>query len=293
MKRSKTHPSNKSNKSKQSSAKSFLDTSTVRKLQSGHAAHQAYLSKNIPLAWYVNDYVKMEYYRTLLLNWVAFYFESAEQKHPTFADCLKYFEEAFGRGPKTTLNCVASMLNDEGFRTSDARDKEACRQKLQDLIFVMAHQFEKAFVNMGQDPTKCARVRHPLKWPETLGRDAALQEFNQIFSDVDECRKRCSVSNLFHALVYKEKMTAIASMSKDAKTEKQIAAVTEAQKNPDKITCHSCGSMGDSIIAASLDANWKLHSMDTLHGLIAKAIHLECEVHPSLKKILSDTPQKS
>jgi hypothetical protein len=43
--------------------------------------------------------------------------------------------------------------------------------------------------------------------------------------------------------------------------------------------------MGDAIIAVSMPAGWKLHTLDGLHGPICKAIQKDCEIHPSAAQV--------
>ena len=267
--------------------KSFIDTSVAWKSQVGHTHHMDYLAKAIPREWYVNNYVRMEFYSTLLMVWTNLYFESGEKKHPTFGDALNYFADKFGRTPKSILTAVSVILRADGFSESEAREKEFCRQKLQDLIFEMALQFEKEFVNTGDDPTHCARVRSPLQVPEDYNRDKALLTFHETFNNLDDCRSRCRVNKLFQTESSKAKFAKIASMKSTSVTKRQIATVKKAAEDPDEITCRSCQGIGDSIIASSLDYRWKLHSIDRLHGVIAETLGLECTVHPSSQKVLA------
>jgi hypothetical protein len=267
-------------------AKSFIDTSVAWKSQVGHAHHMEYLAKTIPREWYVNNYVRMEYYSTLLMTWTQLYFESGEKKHPTFGDALNYFSDKFGRIPKSILTAVSVILRDDGFAETDSREKEFCRQKLQDLIFEMALQFEKEFVNSGDDPTHCSRIRNPLQVPDDFDRDRALLAFHQTFNDLKDCRNRCRVNKLFQTESSKAKFAKIASTTPTSSTKKQIAAVTKASQDPAGITCRSCQQMGDSIIACSLDSRWKLHSLDGLQGVLAKILEFECTVHPSSQKVV-------
>jgi hypothetical protein len=278
-----------------SSAKSFLDTSAVYKLQVGMTAHREYLSSVIPKEWYVNNYVQMEYYRTCLMHWVQLYYESEDQMHKTFGDALKFYAEGFGRQAKATVNAVAGMQT-EGFSFSAPQDKEFCRQKLQDYIFEMAFQFRESYTIIGKDPTHCARVPHPLRLSDHSNREATLLAVFEDFRAEKECRNRCKIHRLFETEPCKTKFAKISTTppkgkSKDA-LEGICEAIQKAQKSPQDVTCRSCGNMGDAIIACSLDEAWKLHSMDGVHGPISEAIGLEHQIHLSakaLKKEISST----
>jgi len=276
--------------------KSFLDTSAVYKLQIGASAHIEHLAAAIPKKWYVNNYVKMEYYRSCLMHWIALYFESEHPMHRTFGDTLKYYADKFGREAKTALNAVAS-IELEGFSFASPEDKEYCRQKLQDFIFEMALQFDLTFADMGKDPTKCSRVRCPIELPEASERDTMLVKVLLVFSDNKECRSRCQIDQLFEREPYKTMMDKIAAIPRQGKVkdalERIVNTIAIARGDSAGITCHSCGRIGDAVIASLLDPAWKLHSMDAVHGPISEAIGLQYQIHPSLaalKNAATSTP---
>lgn len=269
-------------------AKSFLDTSTVYKLGVGTTVHQEYLSRTIPEEWYVNNYVQMEYYRTCLMHWIQLYFESEDAIHQTFGDALKFYAEGFGREAKAAVNVIASMETG-GLSFSLPKDKEFCRQALQDTILIMAIQFRDTYINMGQDPTHCARVPHPLRLSDHVDRDGLLLRVFHDFKAEKECRGRCTIHRLFENEPYKTKMEVISKLLPTGRSKHALEriqeAITTAQKLPSEITCRSCGKMGDAVIATSLDKLWKLHSMDEVHGLISVALGLEHQIHLSAKAL--------
>lgn len=158
--------------------------------------------------------------------------------------------------------------------------------KLQDLVFEMALQFQEEFTDMGKDPTKCARVPEPIGLPEPLDRDSTLRRVLFVFSAHKDCRSRCSIHHLFEREPYKKKLDAISAVPAQGKVKDSLErigeAIATAQTEPGGITCSSCGRMGDAVIASLLDADWKLHSMDSVHGPISEAVGLEYQIHPSL-----------
>jgi hypothetical protein len=268
------------------SPRSFLDTSVAYKLQIGTSAHRERLTASIPLDWYLNNYVQMEYYRTSLLHWVWLYFESGEDIHRTFGDALKSYAEGFGREAKSAVNAVASMELD-GFSFSLSEDKEYCREKLQDFIFIMAFQFRETFTNTGKDPTRCARIPHPITLPDSPDeRQEVLRNVSITYRQEEKCRSRCEINHLFEREPYKNRMERISNTSaKSAALDRIRAAISKAQQAPNAITCRSCGKMGDAIIACSLDTAWKLHTLDLVHGPISQAVGLQCEIHPSSRAV--------
>jgi hypothetical protein len=91
--------------------KSFLDTSVARTMLTGHGGHSAYLRSNIPQRHYVNNYVRMEFYKSLLLSWTQLYFESADGVHATFGDAISLFENKFAtREIKNTMAGLRSVI---------------------------------------------------------------------------------------------------------------------------------------------------------------------------------------
>jgi hypothetical protein len=239
----------------------------------------------------------MEYYRASLIHWVELYFESEHPFHRSFGDVLNFCSDRFGRFPKSILTATANLLQAGGFSLASAPDKEYCRQKLQDLIFEMVYQFEKMFVDMGKDPTKCARIRHVPRLPDPLERDSVLRSFAANFHDTDECRERCTIENILTSSPYTAKLAAILAARAEGKPRQALedikAAISSGQSDPNQVTCRRCGKFGDAVVACSLGASWKLHSLDHVHVPIAEAIGLDYEIHPSIGQLrneLADGP---
>ncbi len=282
------------------SPKSFFDTSIVHKIQLGASQIQGHLRASIPPKWYVNNYVRMEFYRRSLAVWIHLYFESAEPKYKTFGDAWKVYSEGFGRESKTAVAVLTSMEVD-GYSFSKNEDKNLCRQKLQDYIYSMALQFALTFTDTGIDPTHCARLRYVLKLPDDPEeRDNQLLTFAAIFRNEVECRSRCSISNLFTSTAHRSKMDAVSAATAKGDTAKKLKkiqnAIETASKDTGAITCKLCSKMGDALIAVSLDTSWKLHSLDSVHTPICDALKLESQIHPSdsaLAKLLASQPQSS
>lgn len=273
--------------------KSFLDTSVVHKIQLGTSQIQNHLLSAIPPKLYINNYVRMEYFRHSLIVWINLYFESAHPKHKTFGDAWKLYSEGFGREAKIAVSGLTTMEAD-GFSFAKEEDKPFCREKLQDFIYGMALQFEETFTDMGGDPSHCARLRLALNVPgNATERDGQLLKIARIFENEKECRSLCSIGRLFTAQTHKAKFDAIAAATATGKTVPKLKKIQEAvghaTKNPDGITCKTCSKMGDAVVAFALDASWKLHSLDTVHGPISNALRIECEIHPSEKALAKRT----
>jgi len=262
--------------------KSFLDTSVVCKLHVGTSLQQEHLSNAIPKDWYVDSYIKMEFYRACLMQWIYLYFESGESIHNTFGDAMKYYSQRFSREAKATVNAIGS-LEFHGFSMTRPEHKEGCRQRLLDFIFEIAIQFRETFKDTGNNPTRCARVPSLIKLPERASeRDGILQAVRSTFDNVKECRSKCQIENLFDRESYKTKLDAVSKTTKKTEPlEKIREAITTAQADPSRITCRLCAKMGDAIIASILDPAWKLHSLDSAHETISEAIGLEYQIHPS------------
>jgi hypothetical protein len=269
------------------SHKSFLDTSVVFKLQVGDTAHKEHLSNAIPQKWYVNNYVEMEFYRAFLMQCIEVYFESADPSYVTFGDVFKVYAEGFGRQAKVVASVLTSMESD-GYSLTNPNDKEFLRQRLQDFIFFMAQQFRTNFTDMGADPSKCARVPHPIKLPKDPSeRDAVLRKAFLTFDDKKACRKGCSIESLFMSEKYKNKLEVVAATTVDSDAlEKIRKAIRKAQGNPSAITCTACSKMGDVVAVASLDSAWKFHSMDSVHEHICESITMTFAIHQSSKAVV-------
>lgn len=269
--------------------KSFLDTSVAIKQLAGHAKHKAYFSSAIPQPLYVNNYVRMEFYRSLLMCWVYLYFEAAHSFHRSFSDALAYCSDSFGRGPKAYLSAVANIIAKEGFAAGDPADKEVCLCKLEDVIFAVAYEFERTYEKSGEDPTDCARIRSPLRLSKVRDRRGTLIEFEETFSDTEGCRSRCSVGKFFKDGKYAGQLLRVAQISKDNDAHPALKGMGESiQKGNDdaaRVTCSQCAKFGDAIIAISMPGGWKLHSLDTVHEPICQALGKEFKIHPSITRL--------
>jgi hypothetical protein len=181
------------------------------------------------------------------------------------------------------------MIRSAGFAVDTPAEKEVCLHKLEDIIFSMARAFELDYRDLGADPTECARVRSPLRVSETEDRRRTLLEFESLFRDVEACRGRCTVEKFFQAGKYAAQMRAVEEISQPEQAHpalKKIAgAVQKANRDLSSFTCSSCERIGDAVIAISVPPGWKLHSLDTVHDPICRALGKEVQVHPSAARL--------
>jgi hypothetical protein len=269
--------------------KSFLDTSVTIKQLTGHSKHKAYLSSAVPQPRYVNNYVRMEFYRALLIFWVHLYFEAIHPFHRSFSDALAFCSDSFGRGPKSYLNAIANILAREGLAAGSPVEKELCLRKLEDVIFAVAFEFERAYEKTGEDPTECARTRSPLRLSRVQDRRSTLIEFEETFSDTDGCRRRCAIGKFFQGGKYAGPLLTVAQVAKDdgahPALKKMGAPIQKGNEDTATVTCSACGRMGDAIIAISMPEGWKLHSLDTVHEPICQVLGKEFQLHPSIARL--------
>jgi hypothetical protein len=273
-------------------AKSFADTSIAVKFEVGTSLHYEYLTDAIPVPRYINNYVRMEFYRTCLVQWIYLYFESAHSFYKTFGDAFKTFAEGFGRESKITTSALATIESD-GFSFARSDEKDACRQKLQDHIFFLASQFREDFTDNGQDPTRCARISDQIKFPnESADRDSLLQQVAQTFRKEPEARARCRIDHLFRVGAYRSRLEAVSKITPAGRAKKALVKIQEciatAGAAPEAITCKLCSQMGDAVIACTLPIEWKLHSLDRVHEPISTALGLEYQIHPSDRALVKE-----
>jgi hypothetical protein len=265
--------------------RSFADTTVVLKLEVGTSLHYDHLTEAIPAPRYINNYVRMEFYRTCIMHWIYLYVDSEHSFYKTFGDACKTFSEGFGREAKAAVSALAT-INSEGYSFASPGDKEACRQKLQDQIFFLALQFRDDFIDNGDDPTKCARIPVPIKFTnEPADRESLLREAARTFRKEAEARARCKIDRLFTTESYRKKWEAISQISPSGRSKSAVvkiqSGITEAKSAPEAISCKLCSQMGDAVIACTLGPGWKLHSIDLAHEPISDALGLECQIHPS------------
>lgn len=249
----------------------------------------------IPRPHYVNNYVRMEFYRALLMSWIHLYLEAADPFHATFGEALLFYSDRFGRESKDALTAVGNILSDVGFDLNSQSEKESCLRKLEDLIFEVAYAFELAYKLTGVDPTRCARMGTPLRVVASEYRRKTLSEFEERFSDTKGSRARCEVEKFFLGAKYADQLAAVARISQGQVAHRALPqmnrSITKGNENPADVTCSTCARIGDAIIAISVPSGWKLHSLDTVHEPICQVLGKEFQICPSaaaVKKSGSD-----
>jgi len=232
----------------------------------------------------------MEFYRAVLLHWIHLYFEAAHSFHRTFSDAVTFCSDHFGRGPKAYLGAIAAVIQSAGFAIDSPSEKEVCCRKLEDIIFSLARAFEIAYRDIG-DPTQCARVRSPLRVSSVGARSRTLIEFAATFADVKESRARCSIDKFFGTGKYSPKTQTVEEQANNGSApdwlKRMQVVLQRGNDDPASVTCSMCEKIGDAIIAITVPQGWKLHSLDTAHELICKALGKEAQIHRSAARLKS------
>lgn len=290
-----THQNSRDKNATVAGLKSFLDTSVTFKHLTGHSKHKARLNALIPPPRYVNNYVRMEFYRALLVSWIHLYLEATGPFHATFSDALLFYSDRFGRESKDALTAVGNIVSGAGFDPASPSEKVNCLHKLEDLIFEVAYAFDLAYKRTGADPTRCARVPSPLRVIAAEDRSKTLSDFEEMFSDTRRCRARCEVEKFFQGGKYADQLWAVAGISKGKGAHRAIGQmsgpIARGNDNPSAFTCFMCGKIGDAIIAISVPSGWKLHTLDTVHQPICQVLGKEFQICPSAAAVKKSDPE--
>ena len=281
----------KTKTAKTSAPLSYLDTSVLRQLRFGHPEQKKALIASIPAPHYVSTYVLMEFIRGVILYYIELYFESAETRHPSFADACTFSTETFSnRNLKTLLGLTISLMQEQDFDPANPANKETCRRKLQDHIFSVAEELFSLYRNVGIAEEACSKLRKHLARKELEERDDHMLEFSEAFKNDKTCRSLCSVDALLKANEYRNSYQCVIDKGLAAgstpTTKKLAAALKERIDSPDDTTCTRCSKIGDVIIAVNCPHNFQIHTLDTSFSTVAPCFSREVQIHPSTKALL-------
>ena len=266
---------------------SYLDTSVLRKIRFGHPEHKKYL-RTIPQPYYISDYVKMEFYRSVLLLYIDLYFEAEDPVHPSFSDACRVYSDRFGGVVKTLLDCFYALLSEEGFdqKLGSADSKQLCRRKLLNLIFEIGEELETLYKTVGSSHDHCTRLRRKLRLDDPRDRDEALRAFAFTFKDKKNPDK-CRIKQFLQSSKFKNELQCVAQ-STEKGAEKLIDNVQERLKNPSSTTCSSCGRIGDVIITANCPDGGTVHTLNEKDfRTTTPCFGKQVEFHPSLAALLA------
>jgi hypothetical protein len=262
--------------------KHFLDTSVARPFILGSAKYKKYLRDTLgddPL--YASDYVQMEFTRSMLRALVDFYFVLDMPSIETIEDACACWSDKFRTSElKAVVQLMGKLASMYRLGMSDPGDKEKALRAIARIVERITIEWRSEFKNPGVNSTRCKRASVQLRFGSKANDKELFREFLKTFNDVKAHRKRCDVVKFFVAR-YKtnvEKYVQHASKLAKPKSPENIGFTKIAEKLRDileegkDLSCHSCQSVGDAIIALEAPLTMRLehtdHSFDHLCEVI-------------------------
>jgi hypothetical protein len=268
----------------------YLDTSVLVKIRYGHPSEKSEIRK-IQGPRYLSRYVLKEFYQSVIAILIELYFESENNFHQNFQDACQYVvNNTFGiRTAKVLAYSFLNLLTQESFRPELASEKEICRAKLRDYIFLLADDLDRSYKDVGSYRERCARLDHAPRLRAREDRDQVLLRFAETFADLPGSRARCRVAEF---LGDNQQQAAFDCFESSAlkkgtpSTSKKLSKKLHARRDDcEGTTCTSCAGIGDVIIAANSTGGCCIHSFDQSFKLLAPCFGRSYRIHKSSQQL--------
>lgn len=262
-------------------SKSFLDTSVLRPLLTGTKYYKEYLNSTFGTnRVYLNQYVLMEFRRSLYLDLLTLYTVLNNPTISTLGDAYNHLSNAYGRTPGTLLQTIGSLqpfFQNQRIDFSKPEHKQSARIAIAKYLKRLeAKLVEKS--DTGNDRTHCGRALKPNF--DKQSDDDALEDFFSKFNDVNTCRSKCSI-DAFVIQTFKSRVEKIVTesnqitQSSQNKSFRDIAQSLKSilDRNGANCTCHKCASIGDAVIALSCPEDMILEHTDNSFNGLCRALN--------------------
>ncbi len=268
----------------------YLDTSVLIKIRYGHPSEKSEIRK-IQGPRYLSRYVLKEFYQSVIAVLIELYFESEDSFHESFqAACYFVVNNTFGiRSAKVLAYSFLDLLSQESFSPELASEKEICRAKLRDYIFLLAEDLDRSYKDVGSCRERCVRLDHAPRLRARDDRDQVLLTFSETFADLSGSRARCRVAKFLedHQLQAAFDCFESSVLTKGTPpTSKKLSQTLRARRDdPEGTTCKSCAAIGDVIIAANATSGCCIHSFDRSFELVAPCFGRSHQIYKSSQQL--------
>ena len=267
--------------------KTFLDTSALWGLFAGGHSRQREELERLPTPHYVCNYALVEFYRAVVLTYLELFIESELDFHRSFADACQFFKHSFGRTPKTIVDALLRLMQEEDFslNLSLPEDKELCRQMVLTVVSTLVEDLDDRLRLVGENNEHCSKLRKRLKTPVD---EVGAGEFCETFTDHKECRRRCSIDRFLNSPKFQESFDCVSQTASNKQQKTLAANLEKVREHPEATTCRKCGSIGDIIITASAPDGFTIHTYDRAFGLLSQCFEKPSQYLESLASMKKD-----
>jgi hypothetical protein len=275
--------------------KSFLDTTVLRSLWHSPEAHKRYLAERLqPGTPYVSQYVKMEYRRGFMLHALAFHDALRMPNLETIDDVQRFLAESFEPRRTTALmGILADMSEMHEFRSSYPRDKERARRAVVEYLKRLEWKLKsEALKDVGVDPMRCSRAKVEFN----IGQAATAKEvtdFRTEFNDMKRHRASCRIGSFVLEKNFQTVQNYLALQQevkgREAEGFKKLCAKLEtiASKGETALTCKTCATLGDLVIALSAPRTMQLEHTDHSFDYLCPPVQQPHQKHDPMMTVVA------
>jgi len=259
----------------------YLETSVIRSYFISHSSLRDLLKQKLKNQISItSNFVKMEFYRSLICNLIEFYFVLSGQA--SISDAIRYWNEDFHiRKIKNVNISIADVFTD-----INNNDINLGLLRLRNQIKILIIGFNHLINRYDKNNSKCYLGNYNFDFnsfntEEDIEKELALcsNYFKENYID------NCNIINLLNdSIDYINKI--LKWDSKKASFKELQKKITKIQSNK-KLSCFTCKIIGDAIISLECPSYAILLTLDTIFEDLCQILNLKFEVIPSVRTLNS------
>jgi len=257
----------------------YLETSVIRSRLFGHSSIRTHLIKKLEGSTKITSpYIKMEFERGFICSLIEFYFDL--KKHTSIHDASVYWAEDFS---KRKLKNIYFSITPIFIGIKNDSDIKRALLNLRNEIKKIISLFSRLINRFDKNETACYCSNFRLDLDSNTVEDVenSFVEFYQHYYKYNYAGN-CKVVDFFDNK--KEILKRIKEYSSKEAGYIQQQANLAKLFNKD-ISCGSCGTVGDTIIALECPDYAILLSLDSVFADLCKVIGIKCEIIDSVRKM--------
>lgn len=258
----------------------YLETSVIRSRLIGHSDIKKLLSKKIDTNTRITSkFVKMEFDRSLVCDLIEFYFTFKNEK--SIDDAIKYWSENFQSRKIKNINYSISGV----FYGVNPDDIRQGLLKLRNTIKALVAAFKGIIHRYEKNNSQCYLSDIDLNLGMSKTVEDVEKEFARFYKAIkNDSVDKCRIVDLFDNS--KKIMGDIKDFdSKIDGFKTQQDRLNDIDSGKKKLSCKTCGIVGDTIITLECPNYATLLTMDKAFIDLCKIVGIKCEIIPNIRTI--------
>ena len=184
-------------------------------------------------------------------------------------------KQAYGRGPKGTLDVLEQHLREVGSISNTAAAEEIGSQAL-----ACVKLFDRIFASKINNTCKCQIGARPL----VADGNHLLEDLYKFYTEFQEPITDCEVNGFLNL---SNDHSRVQTLFSDANARKcdSVMQLQEYAASNKHITCRECGKIGDAVVALEQPASWCLVHLDKAYKALCPALGREQKAIASLQAV--------